>query len=137
MCLTQVSEGIPSRAFPVDPRDRNDDEWTLLAPLIPTSKPHGRPRSSAMRVRPPRSVGQKGQQPMYQPDFSRKTQAAEEHVRELQQQAERQHDYPDDLGSKRRTGRSAYGAPWVLWLVLLLIIVGIVVGIVGYLLLNR
>src|SRR5690348_16247693 len=49
MSLTQVSEGIPSMAFPVYPSDLNDDEWALLAPLIPTSKPHGRPRSSDMR----------------------------------------------------------------------------------------
>jgi putative transposase len=36
-------------AFPVYPSDLNDDEWALLAPLIPTSKPQGRPRSSDMR----------------------------------------------------------------------------------------
>jgi putative transposase len=36
-------------AFPVYPSDVNDEEWALLAPLIPTSKPHGRPRSSDMR----------------------------------------------------------------------------------------
>jgi putative transposase len=36
-------------AFPVYPSDLNDEEWALLAPLIPTSKPHGRPRSSDMR----------------------------------------------------------------------------------------
>lgn len=36
-------------AIPVYPRDVNDDEWALLAPLIPTSKPRGRPRSSDMR----------------------------------------------------------------------------------------
>jgi transposase len=36
-------------AFPVYPSDLNDAEWALLAPLIPTSKPHGRPRSSDMR----------------------------------------------------------------------------------------
>lgn len=36
-------------AYPVYPSDLNDDEWALLAPLIPTSTPHGRPRSSAMR----------------------------------------------------------------------------------------
>lgn len=35
--------------FPVYPSDVNDAEWALLAPLIPTSKPHGRPRSSDMR----------------------------------------------------------------------------------------
>jgi len=45
----QVSEDIHSMAFPVYPSDLNDDEWALLAPLIPTSKPHGRPRSSDMR----------------------------------------------------------------------------------------
>jgi putative transposase len=49
MCLTQMSEGILGMAFPVSPSDVNDEEWALLAPLIPTSKPHGRPRSSAMR----------------------------------------------------------------------------------------
>jgi putative transposase len=49
MCLTQISEGIPGMAFPVYPSDVNDAEWALLAPLIPTSKPNGRPRSSDMR----------------------------------------------------------------------------------------
>jgi putative transposase len=49
MSLTQVSEGIPSMAFPVYPSDLNDAEWALLAPLIPSSKPPGRPRSSDMR----------------------------------------------------------------------------------------
>ena len=29
--------------------DLNDAEWALLAPLIPTSKPNGRPRSLDMR----------------------------------------------------------------------------------------
>jgi transposase len=29
--------------------DLNDAEWALLAPLIPASKPHGRPRSSDLR----------------------------------------------------------------------------------------
>jgi hypothetical protein len=36
-------------AVPVYPSDLNDAEWALLAPLIPSSKPHGRPRSSDMR----------------------------------------------------------------------------------------
>ena len=36
-------------AFPVYPSDLNDEEWALLGPLIPLSKPHGRPRSSDMR----------------------------------------------------------------------------------------
>jgi hypothetical protein len=36
-------------AFPVDPSDLNDDEWKLLAPLIPTSQPRGRPHSSDRR----------------------------------------------------------------------------------------
>ena len=36
-------------AVPVYPSDLNDEEWALLAPLIPSSKPHGRPRSSDMR----------------------------------------------------------------------------------------
>jgi putative transposase len=36
-------------AFPVYPSDLNDAEWELLAPLIPASKPHGRPRSSDMQ----------------------------------------------------------------------------------------
>jgi transposase len=36
-------------AFPVHPSDANDTEWALLAPLIPTSKPHDRPRSPDMR----------------------------------------------------------------------------------------
>jgi len=52
MCLTQISEGIPGMAipvYPVYPSDVNDAEWALLAPLIPASKPHGRPRSSDMR----------------------------------------------------------------------------------------
>lgn len=49
MCLTQISEGILGMAVPVYPSDLNDAEWTLLAPLIPTSKPYGRPRSSDMR----------------------------------------------------------------------------------------
>ena len=49
MCLTQISEGIPGMAFPVYPGDLNEPEWALLAPLIPMSKPHGRPRSSDMR----------------------------------------------------------------------------------------
>jgi putative transposase len=49
MSLTQVSEGILGMALPVYPSDLNDDEWKLLAPVIPTSKPHGRPRSSDMR----------------------------------------------------------------------------------------
>ena len=35
--------------YPVYPSDVNDAEWALLAPLIPASKPHGRPRSSDMR----------------------------------------------------------------------------------------
>jgi transposase len=49
MDLTQVSEGISSMAIPVYPSDVNDAEWALLAPLIPASKPRGRPRSSDMR----------------------------------------------------------------------------------------
>jgi transposase len=49
MDLTQISEGIPGRAIPVSPSDVNDAEWALLAPLIPSSNPHGRPRSSDMR----------------------------------------------------------------------------------------
>lgn len=36
-------------ALPVYPSDLNEAEWALLAPLIPTSKPYGRPRSSDMR----------------------------------------------------------------------------------------
>ena len=36
-------------AIPVYPSDVNDAEWALLAPLIPTSKPWGCPRSSDMR----------------------------------------------------------------------------------------
>lgn len=36
-------------ALPVYPSDLTDEEWALLAPLMPTSKPHGRPRSSDMR----------------------------------------------------------------------------------------
>ena len=36
-------------ASPVYPSDLHDAEWALLAPLIPTRKPHGRPRSSDMR----------------------------------------------------------------------------------------
>lgn len=36
-------------AFPVYPSDLTDAEWAVLAPLIPPSKPHGRPRSTDMR----------------------------------------------------------------------------------------
>lgn len=36
-------------ATQVYPRDLNDDEWVLLAPLIPPAKPGGRPRSVAIR----------------------------------------------------------------------------------------
>jgi transposase len=36
-------------AFRVYPSDLNDAEWALRAPLIPSSKPCGRPRSSDMR----------------------------------------------------------------------------------------
>jgi len=36
-------------ALPVYPSDLTDQEWALLAPLIPVSKPHGRPRSRDMR----------------------------------------------------------------------------------------
>jgi len=49
MYLTQISEGIPGMEIPVYPSDVNDAEWALLARLIPTSKPHRRPRSSDMR----------------------------------------------------------------------------------------
>jgi hypothetical protein len=49
MSLTQISEGILGMVIPVYPSDVNDAEWALLAPLIPTSKPGGRPRSSDMR----------------------------------------------------------------------------------------
>ena len=49
VCLKHLSEGILGMAIPVYPSDLNDEEWALLAPLIPTSKPHGRPRSSDMR----------------------------------------------------------------------------------------
>jgi transposase len=49
MCLTQGLEGILGMAVPVYPSDLTDDAWALLAPLIPSSKPHGRPRSSDMR----------------------------------------------------------------------------------------
>jgi hypothetical protein len=31
------------------PTDLTDTEWTLLAPLIPTAKPGGRPRTTDMR----------------------------------------------------------------------------------------
>jgi putative transposase len=48
-CVQHLSEGIFGMAVPVYPSDLNDAEWALLAPLIPTSKPHGRPRSSDMR----------------------------------------------------------------------------------------
>ncbi len=44
-----MSEGIPGMAFPGYPSDLNEPEWALLAPLIPMSNPHGRPRSSDMR----------------------------------------------------------------------------------------
>ncbi len=36
-------------APPVYPSDLNDDEWALLAPLIPPDKPGGRPRSGHIR----------------------------------------------------------------------------------------
>ena len=36
-------------AIPVYPSDLNDAEWAVLGPLIPTSKPRGRPRRSDMR----------------------------------------------------------------------------------------
>jgi putative transposase len=49
MCLTQISEGIPGMAVPVYPSDLTDAEGALLAPLIPASTPHGRPRSSDMQ----------------------------------------------------------------------------------------
>ena len=41
--------GHRGRAIPVYPSDLNDAEWAVLGPLIPTSKPHGRPRRSDMR----------------------------------------------------------------------------------------
>jgi hypothetical protein len=41
--------GHPGMAFPVYPSDLNDAEWAVHGPLISTSKPHGRPRSSDMR----------------------------------------------------------------------------------------
>src|SRR3954464_15999245 len=47
--LKQISEGILGMANPVYPSDVKDAEWELLAPLIPTSKLHGRPQSSDMR----------------------------------------------------------------------------------------
>lgn len=43
-----LTSGITYPGFTL-PSDLNDDEWALPAPLIPTSKPHGRPRSSDMR----------------------------------------------------------------------------------------
>ncbi len=36
-------------ATPVYPSDLNDDEWALLAPLIPPAKPGDRPRSVDIR----------------------------------------------------------------------------------------
>ena len=36
--------------LPVYPSDLTDQEWALLAPLIPVSKPHGRPRVRDQRV---------------------------------------------------------------------------------------
>src|SRR5690242_7307015 len=42
--------GHPGMASPPGyPSDVNDAEWALLAPLIPTDKPRGRPRRSDMR----------------------------------------------------------------------------------------
>ncbi len=41
--------GISGMATQVYPSDLNDDEWTLLAPLIPPAKPGGRPRSVNIR----------------------------------------------------------------------------------------
>jgi putative transposase len=49
MSLTQISEGILGSAVPVPPSDLNDKEWAVLAPRIPPSLPHGRPRSSDRR----------------------------------------------------------------------------------------
>jgi putative transposase len=34
---------------PADTRDLTDDEWPLLAPLLPPAKSGGRPRQYAMR----------------------------------------------------------------------------------------
>jgi transposase len=34
-----------------DPSDINDEEWTILEPLIPPAKPGGRVRTSNMRAR--------------------------------------------------------------------------------------
>ena len=36
-------------ASQVYPSDVNDAEWAVLAPLIPSAKPRGRPRSVEMR----------------------------------------------------------------------------------------
>jgi putative transposase len=36
-------------ASSVYPSDQSDDEWDLLAPLIPAAKPGGRPRSVPIR----------------------------------------------------------------------------------------
>jgi hypothetical protein len=36
-------------ALPVYPSDLTEQEWDLLAPLIPAAKPGGRPRSADMR----------------------------------------------------------------------------------------
>ena len=42
-----VSQVYP--VYPVYPSDLNDAEWSILAPLIPPAKPHGRPRSVNIR----------------------------------------------------------------------------------------
>lgn len=70
----------------------------------------------------------------YREDPLLQQQVAEEHVRELQDDAERQRYYPDDPRDTRRRGRVVLSAPLVLGLVVVLLIV---ISVVGYLVVNR
>jgi putative transposase len=44
-----VSKGVPCMAIQVYPSDLSDEEWSLLATLLPAAKPGGRPRSVDLR----------------------------------------------------------------------------------------
>ena len=44
-----MSKGVPCMASHVYPSDLSDEEWSLLAPLLPAAKPGGRPRSVDVR----------------------------------------------------------------------------------------
>lgn len=73
----------------------------------------------------------------YRDDPILKAKADGQHAREPQPGAKRRWCLPDvswyKLRAERQTDRSAFGARWVLGLVVL----GIILGIVGYLLVNR